>query len=77
MNIVNCAMLAAFILCMPQRPDIKTLTDYYAAAMMTPTMKAFCRASGKKKFTPKDIEGMKATAKLRAGDRNPLSLIHI
>ena len=60
MNIVNCAMLAAFILCMPQRPDIKTLTDYYAAAMMTPTMKAFCRASGKKKFTPKDIEGMKA-----------------
>ena len=36
MNIVNCAMLAAFILCMPQRPDIKTLTDYYAAAMMTP-----------------------------------------
>ena len=70
MNIVNCAMLAAFILCMPQRPDIKTLTDYYAAAMMTPTMKAFCRASGKKKFTPEDIEGMKATAKLRAGDRN-------
>ena len=69
MNIVNCAMLAAFILCMPQRPDIETLTDYYAAAMMTPTMKAFCRASGKKKFTPKDIEGMKATAKLRAGDR--------
>ena len=73
MNIVNCAMLAAFILCMPQRPDIKTLTDYYAAAMMTPAMKAFCRASGKKKFTPKDIEGMKATAKLRAGDRNPYS----
>ena len=26
MNAVNCAMLAAFILCMPQRPDIKTLT---------------------------------------------------
>ena len=73
MNIVSCAMLAAFILCMPQRPDIETLTDYYAAAMMTPTMKAFCRASGKKKFTPKDIEGMKATAKLRAGDRNPYS----
>ena len=46
---------------------------YYAAAMMTPTMKAFCRASGKKKFTPKDIEGMKATAKLHAGDRNPYS----
>ena len=27
MNIVNCAMLAAFILCMPQRPDIKTPTE--------------------------------------------------
>ena len=31
MNIVSCAMLAAFILCMPQRPDIKTLTDYVRA----------------------------------------------
>lgn len=53
MNIVNCAMLASFILCMPQRPDIETLTDYYAAAMMTPTMKAFCRASGKKSSRPR------------------------
>ena len=73
LNLVGCAMLAAFILSMPERPDVQTLTDYYAAALMTPTMKAFCRASGKKKFTPKDIEGMKATAKLRAGDRNPYS----
>ena len=36
MNIVNCAMLGAFILSMPKRPDVETLTGYYEAAMMTP-----------------------------------------
>ena len=35
MNIVNCAMLGAFILSMPQRPAVDCLTDYYAKAMMT------------------------------------------
>ena len=29
MNIVNCAMLGAFILSMPQRPEVDRLTDYY------------------------------------------------
>ena len=28
MNIVNCAMLGAFILSMPQRPEVDRLTDY-------------------------------------------------
>ena len=28
MNIVNCAMLCAFVLRMPQRPDVQRLTDY-------------------------------------------------
>ena len=73
MNIVNCAMLGAFILAMPKRPDLKRLTDYYADAMMTRPMQWFCRQSGKKKYTKKDIEGMKATAALRAADRNPYS----
>ena len=36
-------------------------------------MKWFCRKSGKKKFTEKDIAGMKATARLKAADRNPYS----
>ena len=31
MNAVSCAMLAAFILSMPKRPDVKMLTKYYAA----------------------------------------------
>ena len=31
------------------------------------------RASGKSQFTEKDIEGMRRTAALRAGDRNPYS----
>ena len=73
MNIVNCAMLGAFILSMPERPDVEQLTDYYAKSMMTKPMKWFCRKSGKSKFTEKDIAGMKATAALRAADRNPYS----
>ena len=73
MNIVNCAMLCSFILSMPERPDVEKLTDYYTRAMMTPLMRWFCRQSGKKKFTPKDIQGMKDTARLKAADRNPYS----
>ena len=73
MNIVGCAMLGAFILSMPKRPEVDELTDYYAKAMMTPLMKWFCRQSGKSKFTPKDIARMKATAALKAADRNSYS----
>ena len=73
MNIVGCAMLCAFILTMPRRPEVDELTDFYAKAMMTPMMKWFCRKSGKSKFTPSDIAGMKATAALKAADRNPYS----
>ena len=73
MNIVNCAMLGAFILSMPQRPEVDRLTDYYAKAMMTAPMQWFCRKSGKSKFTAKDIAAMKATAALNAADRNPYS----
>ena len=73
MNIVNCAMLGAFILSMPKRPEVAPLTEYYAKAMMTKPMKWLCKKSGKSKFTAKDIEGMKATAALKAADRNPYS----
>ena len=73
MNIVNSAMLGAFVLSMPQRPDTEHLTDYYARSMMTKPMRWFGRKSGKRKFSEKDIAGMKATARLRAADRNPYS----
>ena len=73
MNIVNSAMLGAFILSMPQRPEVEPLTEYYAKAMMTKPMRWFCRKSGKNKFTEKDIAGMKVTAALKAADRNPYS----
>ena len=73
MNIVNCAMLCAFVLSMPERPDAERLTVYYADAMMTKPMRWFCRKSGKNKFTEKDIAGMKTTAALKAADRNPYS----
>ena len=73
MNIVSCAMLAAFVLSMPKRPDVDELTAYYAAAMMTGPMRAFCRRMGRQKFSEKDLEGMKKTAALNAADRNPYS----
>ena len=73
MNLVNCAMLSAFVLAMPKRPGLAPLTEYYAKSMMTKPMRWFCRKSGKKKFTPQDIAGMKQTAALRAADRNPYS----
>ena len=73
MNAVNCAMIGAFLQAMPRRPEVGPLTEYYARAMMTGPMRWFCRRSGKRKFTEKDIAGMKATAALRAADRNPYS----
>ncbi len=73
MNIVNAAMIGAFILSMPNRPDVEKLTVYYANSMMTKPMLWFCRQSGKSKFTQKDIAGMTETAALKAADRNPYS----
>lgn len=73
MNIVSCAMLCAVVLSMPQRPTVDELTIYYHNAMMTKVMKKFCKISGKRKFTTKDIQGMKKTANFRAADRNPYS----
>lgn len=73
MNIVNCAMLAAFYLNMEIKPTVEQMTEYYAKAMMTRPMQAFCRLGGKGKFSEKDIAGMRATEKLRAADRNPYS----
>ena len=73
MNLVNCAMIGAFILSMPQRPDVDRLTDSYANSMMPTPMQWFCRRSGKSKFTEKDIAGMKAAAALKAAGQNPYS----
>ena len=73
MNEVNCALVAAFILSMPERPDVERLTTYYSNSMMIPAMRWFCRKSGKNKYTEKDLAAMKATAALRAADRNPYS----
>lgn len=73
MNIVNCAMLSAFVLSMKKKPSVEKLTEYYAKSMMIRPMRWFCRMMGKKKFSDKDILGMKATAALNAADRNPYS----
>ena len=73
MNIVNCAMLSAFVLSMPERPTVEKLTVFYRVGMMTGTMRRFCRMSGRRKFTEQDVKGMRETAALRAADRNPYS----
>ena len=73
MNIVNCAMLSAFLLNLPEKPTVEKATEYYRESMMTAPMRWFCRTSGKKKFSEKDIQGMKDTAALKAADRNPYS----
>ncbi len=73
MNIVNTAMIGAFILSLPKRPQVEPLTEYYAKAMMTKPMRWAFKQSGKTKFTQKDIDRMKANEKLRAADRNPYS----
>lgn len=72
-NIVNCAMLISFLTYLPQKPELNDVTRYYEDAMTTLVMKKFCRKSGKNKFTEKDIASNKATAKLKAADRNPYS----
>ena len=73
MNIVNCAMLCAFLLSMEDRPNVEKLTAFYARAMMTAPTRWFCRMSGKRKFTDEDLQGMRDTAALQAADRNPYS----
>ncbi|MBQ8954858.1 MAG: L-2-amino-thiazoline-4-carboxylic acid hydrolase [Clostridia bacterium] len=73
MNIVSCAMLASFLLNLPKKPTVAQAEAYYNKAMMTGFMRWFCRMSGRRKFSEKDIQGMKATAALRAADRNPYS----
>ena len=73
MNIVSCAMLGALLLEMPVKPTVDQAADYYREAMSTVAMKAFCRMAAKRKFTPKDIEGMRKTAAMNAADRNPYS----
>ena len=72
-NIVNCAMLSAFLLSMRRKPDLERLTEYYARSMMIRPMKWFCRMSGRRKFSRKDVLGMKETAKMKAAERNPYS----
>ena len=64
-NLVSCAMLGAFLLSLPQCPDVELLTDYYARAMMIPAMKWFCRKSGKNKFTKKELAGLRREQECR------------
>lgn len=73
MNIVNCAMLAAFYLNMEPKPSVDQRAEYYEKAMMIAPMRVFCRMGGRRKFSAKDVAGMEATARLRAADRNPYS----
>ena len=72
-NIVNCAMLIAFLKSMNRRPSVEELTHFYENAMTMTATKIFCKKAGKKKFTDKDIAENKKTAALKAAERNPYS----
>ncbi len=73
MNIVNCALFASFLLNMKEKPAVEKLTDFYAKAMMNAPTRFFFKLSDKRKFSEKDVTGMKKTAALNAADRNPYS----
>ncbi|MCR4634374.1 MAG: L-2-amino-thiazoline-4-carboxylic acid hydrolase [Erysipelotrichaceae bacterium] len=73
MNIVSCAMFAAFCRQFCPLPDAEDLTEFYKQGMMNGKMKLFCKISGLKKFSKRDQQGMMETAKFRAADRNPYS----
>lgn len=73
MNIVSCAMFASFISNLKEKPTLEDVTNWYNESMMTKSMKWFCKKTGKKKFTNKDIDNMEKTANLKAADRNPYS----
>ena len=73
MNIVSCAMFASFISNLKEKPKLEDVTKWYNKSMMTKSMKWFCKKTGKKKFTNKDIDNMKKTASLQAAERNPYS----
>ena len=73
MNIVSCAMFASFISNLKEKPKLEDVTNWYNKSMMTKSMKWFCKKSGKKKYTNKDIDNMKKTADLKAAERNPYS----
>ena len=73
MNLVNCALLTAFVRSMETRPTVEALTQFYGKAMMNAPTRWFCRLSGKQKFSKKDVRAMERTAALRAADRNEYS----
>lgn len=73
LNIISCALLIAFILSMPSRPNLEDLTLFYKNGTMTSLTKFFCKLAALQKFSAKDIENMKKSAKFKAGNRNPYS----
>ena len=42
-NIVNCAMLIAFLQCMDRRPTVEEFTHFYENAMTMTATKIFCK----------------------------------
>jgi len=43
MNLVNCALLTAFVCSMETRPTVEALTQFYSEAMMNAPTRWFCR----------------------------------
>ena len=48
-NIVNCALLVAFLKNMSRRPSVEELTVFYEKAMTNSFTRMFCRKAGRKR----------------------------
>lgn len=70
MNIISAAMLAAVYLSLPEKPEVKTVERYYAAAM-DPIMRLFLKCSDY--YTAKYQSNLAAKAQRSRRSANPYS----
>ena len=76
MNLVNCAMIGAFVLSMPERPEVDRLTDYYAKSMMTAPMQWFCRNKRKEQVYRKGHRRHESHCRLECRRPQPILVEH-
>lgn len=76
MNIVNCAMLCAVILSMPERPDVERLTEYYSSAMMTPRNVLVLPQGRKEQVHRKGYQLHEGNGKAKGGGQKPVFVEH-
>ena len=66
-------MFGAYLLSIDFKPTLEEVTKWYNDSMMIKPTIWFCKKAGKNKFSVKDIENMKKTAKMKSADANSYS----